>query len=186
MQPATDRGAEQARHVAPGQEAADDGEPELEPADGRIEELPGRGAEVARVHDQVAEPAADDRSRDDPDRDERDVVGSQAAGPGKEAGEDERGDDDADERDRPPAHGQVAEQLGVRVEVDVCFSLAKRFHNSRLTGREMAVQPLIWSQKTAWRQTLRRPQRDEWPLWQPPRVSWPECILGILAPRSCV
>ena len=118
MQPATDGRAEQARDVASRQEAADDGEPELEASDRRIEQLLGRGAERPPVHDQVPEARPDDGARDDPDRDERDVVGSQVTRPGEQTGHDERADEDGDERDRPPAHGQVAEQLDGGVEVE--------------------------------------------------------------------
>ena len=43
MQPAADGGLEQARHVAPGEEAADHRETEVDPADRRIKETGGAG-----------------------------------------------------------------------------------------------------------------------------------------------
>ena len=70
------------------------------------------------MDDQVAEPAADDRAGDDPDRDEHDVVGAQPGGPGQDAGQQERRGDHAGQSDRAPAHAEIAEQLGIRVEVE--------------------------------------------------------------------
>ena len=118
MEPAADRWAEQARDVAPGQEPADDRQSELEPADRWVEQTLRRRAECLRVDDQVPEPRADDRPGHDPDGHEGDVVGSQPAGTGEQTGQDQRRHDDPDERDRTPAHGQVAEQLDVGVEIE--------------------------------------------------------------------
>ena len=125
MEPAADRRAEQARDVAPGQEATDDRQPELEPADRWVEQALGRRAERLRMDDQVPEPGADDRPRDDPDGHEGDVIGSQAAGTGEQTGQDQGRDDGPDQRDRTPAHGQVAEQL-------------ERWGRSRRSGRRSA------------------------------------------------
>ena len=153
MEPAPDRRPEQARDVRPGQEAADDGQSELHPADRRIEQPIGRRAEVALVEEQVAEPAADDGAGHDPDRDERDVVRAEAAAPGQEAGQHERGDDDPGQGDRPPADGQVAEQVGVGVELegqdgdrhggDECIEGGPRYH-ATMTGLRIALLAAVW------------------------------------------
>ena len=89
-------------------------EAELEPADRRIEQAP-RIAPRSTSSGASAYPsrAADDRARHDPDGDEQRRRQHAGRSPAPSTGHDERRDDDGGERDRPPAHGEVAEQVDV-------------------------------------------------------------------------
>ena len=70
------------------------------------------------MQDEVAEPPADDGAGDDPDGDERDVVGAKATRPRQQAHEQQDRHDDGSQGDRRPAHLEVAEQVGIRIELE--------------------------------------------------------------------
>ena len=53
------------------------------------------------MNDEVPDPGADDRPRDDPNGHEGDIVWSQSSGTCKQAGQDEGRHDGPDQRDEP-------------------------------------------------------------------------------------
>ena len=85
----------------------------------RVEDRTGLGAEELRVEEDVADPATDDRARDDAEDDEQQVVGAEVHRPRADPGQDERREDRGGHAERLPADDAVADvEEGVEVERD--------------------------------------------------------------------
>ena len=126
VQPASDRRADQPRDDRAGQDPERHGEGQVQAALAEVRDDAGIQAVVVEVVEDVAEAAAEQRTRHDPDRDEEQVVGAQARrlhvrsgrrcelpDPGRE---DEASQEHDGDHDRLDADGREITQLHHRIE----------------------------------------------------------------------